>query len=152
MKLPEPDSEFSKTCTRLMQRKMADLIGWDEYNREWAYLIVESMKNVYPKIHPHRPKEMTGYDGLSESDKMALGKDPLVRAYWSEVVQVENWNKAQLAHMVEALQYIPKEDVVTRGKLNERITRFQVEAQDAATSGAYRDYDGQAGRKVSRFS
>ncbi len=124
--IPVPaETEYEKLCIGLMDRVIKKKITWDEYNLEWAYLMVLCVETIHPEIRPTRPPEMEGYETLKPQSKIDVGNDPSVRMYFQQLSRYENTNKTRVEWLKEAMRYIPRGDTLAHGKLTEKINEFE---------------------------
>jgi len=125
--MPEAKTEIAKLCTKQLDLFLKGKITEAELNREMAYMLLqdEVFCEVVPEYKPTRPTAMDGYDRLSQEQKLKIGNDEAISAYFKACRQAENSNAAKIHWLKDAKKDIPEGDFLSHQKINERLRQFE---------------------------
>lgn len=125
------DLELSKTCKALLARLRSRELTLPEFLTECAFWAVkDGFDGLYPLQYPSKPADVKEYEQMSLERRIALNSQfyqdhPSINAYYDQYQMVKNRNAGTLEWLIRVLDYLPKEDIITRSKVEARIKDFE---------------------------
>ena len=120
-----------QVCKALLARLRSRQISMPEFLTECAFWAAKDGLNDLRSLpFPTKPQDVKEYEQMVLERRMALNASfyqdhPAINAYYDQYRMVKNHNASTLEWLCRVLEYLPKEDYITRQKVEARISEFE---------------------------
>jgi hypothetical protein len=125
------DMNPPQICKALLSRARGGVIPMSEFLSECAFWAVkDGFADLRPLPYPTKPQDVFEYEQMTFERRLALNHQfyldhPAVNAYYDQYQMVKNHNASNLEWLIKVKNYLPKEDNITRDKVEARIKQFE---------------------------
>lgn len=112
-------------------KKMSDLLDKpiEEVNRESAYWLLDSFKEIFVRPEPTTPKRYADYLAMPEFEQRETPKAfwliPEVKTFLAICTTIKNERESHLKTLKEFKEYLPEEDLLNRSKYEQKIQEIE---------------------------
>ena len=114
---------------KLLGDRRNERITMEEFDRECAYWYLDCFDTIQTKPEPTAPADYLDFMRLpfERRNKMAESfyQDPKIKNYLEVKEKIKNENQCNILRLKEFKEYIPKEDVVSNQKFQQKLNELQ---------------------------